>query len=120
MIDWYEAKQFVERATDLSMDALHLAAGVFLLLGFSILMRRSVTDLRPWLAVLLVTLINEAADLWVDRWPSPAAQFGEAFKDIVVTMVLPTTILLTARHLPELYARRLAGKEAGASRADDA
>lgn len=103
MMNWYEAKQFIEQATTLSMDALHIFAGAFLFLGLGLLFRRPVSDPRPWLGVLFATLLNEAADLWVDLWPSPGLQFGEAAKDIAVTMLLPTIILLTARHLPGLY-----------------
>ena len=106
MTGWYEFKQFVERASDLSMDSLHLLAGILLFLALSLLLRRPVTDWRPWLAVLLVTLFNEAADLWTEQWPSFGMQLGEAFKDIVLTMLLPTLILLTARHVPRLYGRR--------------
>lgn len=106
-MNWYEAKQFIEQATDLSMDSLHVLAGTFLFLGFSLLLRRRVSEMRPWYAVLLVTLINEAADLWVDQWPSVGMQLGEAVKDILVTMLVPTLILLTARHLPQLYERRV-------------
>lgn len=103
MMDWYEAKRFVEQATTLSMDALHVLAGALLFLGLALLLRRPVSDPRPWLGVLIVTLLNEAVDLWIERWPSPGMQFGEAAKDIAVTMLLPTIILLTARHLPRLY-----------------
>ena len=100
MMEWYAAKQFVERATALSMDALHVVAGVLLFLGLSLLLRRPVSDPRPWLGLLFVTLLNEAVDLWVEQWPSPGLQFGEATKDIAVTMLLPTVILLTAKYLP--------------------
>lgn len=106
MVDWYEAKRFIEHATTLSMDALHVIVGAALLFAFSLVLRRPVSDSRPWLAVLVVTLVNEAADFWLDRWPSAGMQFGEAVKDIVLTMLLPTMILLSARHLPQLYARR--------------
>lgn len=105
-MDWYEAKRFIEHATTLSMDALHLIVGAALLFAFSLVLRRPVSDSRPWLAVLLVTLVNEAADVWLDRWPSAGMQFGEATKDIVLTMLLPTMVLLTARHLPQLYGRK--------------
>jgi hypothetical protein len=73
---------------------------------FSFLLRRSVVDWSPWLAVLLLILINEAGDLWIEQWPSPAMQYGESAKDIILTMVPPTLMLLTARRLPWLYAPR--------------
>lgn len=113
MMDWYEAKLFVEQATTLSMDALHVFAGMFLFFGLALLLRRPVSDPRPWLGVLLATLLNEIADLWVDLWPSPGLQFGEAVKDVAVTMLLPTVILLTARHLPRLYQVKAARESGG-------
>lgn len=105
MSGWSEFKQFVERASNLSMDSLHLLAGALLFFALCLLLRRPAADGRPWLAVLLVTLLNEAADLWTEQWPSLGMQLGEAFKDIVLTMLLPTLVLLTARHAPQLYGR---------------
>lgn len=113
MTFWYEAKQFLHQGSGLSMDALHVLAGAIGLVAFSFLLRRSVADWSPWLAVLLLILINEAGDLWIEQWPSPAMQYGESAKDIVLTMVPPTLILLTARRLPRLYASR--GRQGGST-----
>jgi hypothetical protein len=106
MIGWYETKEFVAHATTVSMDALHVIAGTVLLLAFGLLFRKPVTDLRPLLAVLVVAVLNEAGDFWAERWPSLGMQLGEAAKDLAVTMLLPTVLLLTARRLPRLYAAR--------------
>lgn len=103
---WYEAKHFLSSATAISMDALHVLAGALLFLAFSLAFRTAVTSARPWLGVLAVTLLNEAIDLWVEQWPSLGMQLGESAKDIVVTMLIPTLILLTARRVPRLYAPR--------------
>ena len=113
MMVWYEAKRFVEQASTLSMDALHIFVGAFLFLGLGLLLRRPISDPRPWLGVLFVTLLNEAADLWVEQWPSPGTQLGEAAKDVAVTMLLPTIILLTARHLPSLYRDKASPERGG-------
>lgn len=103
MMAWYETKQFLSSATAISMDALHVLAGALLFLVFSLLLRKPVTRFSPWLAVLALTLVNEAVDLWVERWPSLGMQLGESVKDVVVTMLIPTVILLTARCIPRLY-----------------
>lgn len=118
-MNWYEAKRFVEQATALSMDSLHLIAGMLLFIGLALLLRRPVTDPRPWLGVLCVTLLNEAADLWTERWPSPGQQFGEAAKDILLTMLLPSLVLLTARHLPGLYERKAPRRPGGPPAGED-
>lgn len=107
MMDWHETKLFVERATALSMDALHLLAGAILFLLLALLMRRSIADRWPWLGLLGVALLNEAADLWVERWPSTGMQFGEATKDVVLTMLVPTILLVAVRYFPRLFPAQL-------------
>lgn len=112
---WQEMKGFVERSTDVSMDALHVIVGVLLMFGVALLMRRTVADWRPWLVVLIAGIVNEAADRLSDPWPSAVLQYAEGFKDLAVTMLLPTAILLTARSLPRLYARKSAESPGEAS-----
>ena len=102
MIEWYRLKLFLSYATSLSMDALHIVAGVVALFLFARLFRRTIADVRPWLAVLLFELLNEWSDLRFEEWPEPASQYGEAAKDILLTMILPTLLLLVARYRPRL------------------
>ena len=103
MTVWYEAKHFLSSATAISMDALHVLLGTLLFLAFCLLFRKPASSLMPWLAVLVLTLLNEAVDLWVERWPSLGMQLGESAKDVVVTMLIPTIILVTARRAGWLY-----------------
>jgi hypothetical protein len=53
-------------------------------------------------ALLALELVNEANDFRVEIWPDPGMQFGEAVKDIVLTMFIPTLIFLVARRHPKL------------------
>lgn len=87
------------------MDSLHVMVGVVLQLCGAALCGRGLADARPWLLVLGLELANEANDLWVERWPNPGQQYGEGFKDILETMILPTLLLLVARRWPRLLAR---------------
>jgi len=50
-------------------------------------------------------LFNETVDLWVERWPDRMMQYGDGVKDIILTMALPTLLLVTARVTPRIYAR---------------
>ncbi|URD61698.1 hypothetical protein M8312_04080 [Sphingomonas sp. KRR8] len=84
------------------MDSLHVLVGVLLQLGAASLLRRGLSDWRPWLLVLSLELLNEANDLWVERWPDPGQQYGEGVKDILLTMILPTLLLIIARRRPAL------------------
>ncbi len=99
-LDWYQAKTFVEHVIGFSHDALHVLVGVALQLGIAALLRRSIRSFWPWLIVLALELGNEWADLAIERWPVPAEQYGEGMKDILLTMALPTLLLLVARFRP--------------------
>lgn len=104
---WYDAKIIIERAGMISTDAMHVIAGVLLQLLFATILRRPLSAWLPWLAVLAVLLFNEAVDLWVERWPSLAMQIGEAVKDLLLTMLLPTALLVAFRLSPALrHSRR--------------
>ena len=105
-IDWYQLKLFAQHSTGFSMDALHVIAGVALQLLVAALLRSSVARPLPLLAVLALEIVNEANDFRIEIWPDPGMQFGEAAKDIVLTMLLPTLIFLVARRRPRLLAQR--------------
>ena len=102
MMGWYEVKLFVEHASGISMDALHILVGFIAFLLSAGLLRRSIASPLPWLAVLIVELINEAYDLRVEQWPSLGSQLGEGVKDVILTMALPTLIAAVVRWRPGL------------------
>ena len=104
-VDWYQVKQFIEHASGFTMDALHVIVGVLLLFAAAILTRRSVGRPLPLLIVLIIEIVNEAADFRVELWPQLSAQTGEAAKDLILTMAVPTLIFLAARYRPQLFAR---------------
>jgi len=100
---WHQGKLFVEHALTISHDALHILVGVLLWMVLGLVLRRLLYTYRPWLWLLAATLWNEAVDLWVERWPDPGQQYGEGAKDLLLTMAVPTLILLTARFRPDLF-----------------
>jgi len=103
---WYDAKILIERAGTVSTDALHVIAGVLVQLLVAMLLRRPLSSWLPWLAVLAAILFNEAVDFWVERWPSLAMQLAESAKDLVLTLLLPTVLMLALRASPSLRAAR--------------
>jgi hypothetical protein len=103
MARWYETKMFIEHVSVVSSDALHVLVGVIVWLLVALLWRRPTSSWRPWSVLLGFTLFNEAVDLWVERWPDPAMQYGESVKDILLTMALPTVLLLAVRARPSLF-----------------
>lgn len=105
---WLEAKTAFERSISFNDDAIHVIAGVLIQLAVAALLRRSLAAWGPWLAVLSLELLNEGNDLVSEIWPGPdrAAQWGEGAKDIVLTLFLPTLLMLLARRVPLLLSGR--------------
>lgn len=104
---------FTEHSLGFSHDALHVLVGVCLQLLVAALLRRSIRSPVPWAIVLALECLNEWHDLRVEHWPSPAMQWGESMKDVLLTMALPTLLLLTSRYAPGLFGGRR-GPRAGA------
>lgn len=102
---WYETKMAIEHASVVSSDALHVIVGVLLWLFVGVLVRRRIATWLPWLIVSAAALFNEGVDLWVERWPSPRQQYTETAKDILLTIVLPTVLMLALRFRPNLFRR---------------
>lgn len=100
---WHETKLFLEHSVAFSSDALHVTASVAVLLLAGLLLRKPVSSWLPWIVVFLATLLNEFIDLWVEEWPNPGMQYGESVKDLVLTMFLPTLLMITSRRFPRLY-----------------
>ena len=94
---WYEFKLFLERTSAVSMDALHVIAGLLVFLLASVLLKKGFASALPWLAVLALELCNEAFDLHAEQWPNRTMQFGEGAKDILLTMALPTLLMVVSR-----------------------
>ena len=101
-LGWYQFKLFVEHVSGISMDALHILIGFILFLWVALIFRRGAASGLPWLAVLMLEIGNEAYDITVERWPDIGSQLGEGAKDIMLTMALPTLIMLVARWKPQL------------------
>lgn len=103
---WIEVKAFAESALGISNDALHVILGVVLHLALAAIWRGSLARIWPWAMVLLLQLGNEVVDLATERWPSPGEQFGESAKDIALTMILPSLLLVLARFWPAVLGTR--------------
>jgi hypothetical protein len=103
MSSWHQGKLFVEHAISVTHDTLHLIVGVLIWIVAALLSRRPLSGWIPWLWVLAFILWNEAADLWNEHWPDPGQQYGEGTKDVVLTMFVPTLLMLAARARPDLF-----------------
>jgi hypothetical protein len=100
---WGEAKFFVENTLGISNDLAHVIAGPLVQLLAALILRRSVQRVAPWLVVLVLELFNEWHDLVIETWPVRTMQYGEGLKDILLTMMLPTVVLLLTRNYPHWF-----------------
>jgi hypothetical protein len=103
MSSWHQGKLFIEHTLRIEHGTLHVMVGMLLWLVFALLLRRPITSWAPWLLVFAVILWNETVDLWFEVWPDPGRQYGEGFKDILLTMFVPTILMLAARVRPDLF-----------------
>lgn len=46
---------------------------------------------------------NDMIDLWVEKWSYPGMQYCEDAKDVILTMFVPTVIMIAVRIRPSLF-----------------
>ena len=84
--------------TGLAKDALHIYVGLGVWLLAAAVFRRSITTLRPWLAVLVVACVIEGFDAF-DDWVQLAHwRYRASLHDVVNTLFWPTVLALLARY----------------------
>ena len=103
MMSWYETKMFIEHASVVSSDALHVVVGVLVWMLVAVLWRKPLTARGPLAILIGLIIFNEMVDLWAEQWPDKAMQLGESAKDVVLTLLLPVVLMLAVRLRPELF-----------------
>jgi hypothetical protein len=76
--------------------------GAFLATGptFAGFAAQMIATIQHW----RTTLVNETVDQWVEQWPEPklTMQWGESVQDLLLTLALPTKLMIVARRWPKL------------------
>lgn len=111
---WSAAKRMLDTFPGIDHDGLHLLIGTLGFLFLAAILRKDCRSWSAWLIMLAIALANEVHDVLVDPWPDLAVQLMESAKDLILTMVIPTALLLIARFTPDLLTRGAAqsGEEA--------
>ena len=102
-MDWIEIKIWLESASGLDRDALHIYGAIIIQLFFALFFRRSLASPWPWLFVISAELANEYFDNYASLSTTghiTDAGLAESIKDIWNTMILPTFLLLAANFVP--------------------
>lgn len=112
-MDWFQVKYMLSVASGLSMDALHVHAGLLCQILAALLLRRRLSSPWPWLVVLLLAVANEWYDYSYETWPDAGEQRAESVRDTWNTMLLPTLVMLLARFVPRLFVATGASADSG-------
>lgn len=85
-------------AVPLARDALHIYVGLLVLLGTAALFRWPLRGWKPWAAVLAVTLLGEAWDIFDRMRLDDGQDYASNWKDVWNTLFWPTALTLLARY----------------------
>jgi hypothetical protein len=108
-MDWYGIKLLIVEQSALSRDVLHIFVGFGGQILVAALLRRTLASPLPWLAVLIGEAANEYYDLHREVWTDRAIWPG-SLRDLILTMSIPTVLLLLTRFAPGLFARTPRGR----------
>lgn len=97
------AKNMAVTMTGLSKDALHVYVGLIVLLTTALLLRRRLSSLLPWLAVVLAATLGEAVDMRDDLRAIGYWQWRASVHDFINTLFWPTVLLVLARFRQVLH-----------------
>lgn len=104
MQQWIAVKEAVAAWTAVDHDALQILAAIPVHLGAALVLRRPLSRIVPWLAVLAVGVLNEAVSGFADG-VFETAELAQSRDDLLLFMSVPTVILIVARFMPGLLTR---------------
>lgn len=87
----------VVRLSGLPDPALHALLGLAIYLVAAIVLRRGLGSWLPWLITLGVQLVNEVADIGRDLLDGEIFRWRGSLIDTVVTIAMPTLLLLIGK-----------------------
>jgi hypothetical protein len=100
----YSATKFgIEQSIPFDADWLHLAIGPVIFVAAAIVLPKKGSVWHPWLAVVALAVLNELVDLTMDQSPNRTSAYVESATDFLLTIAIPTLLLIFARHFPTLY-----------------
>jgi hypothetical protein len=94
---WADAKFDLEQSVPFSSGWFHLIGGPVIFMAAALVMRKPLSSWWPWLVVFLIAILNEFIDLAIETWPRRAVQYGESVSDLLLTIGIPTVMLISAR-----------------------
>lgn len=93
-----QTKLFIVEHLSLTKDALHIYVALIVFFGSCLLFKWKAAQWKPWLLVLAAALLGEAWDLRDSLVYDTPIRLAGNWKDIWNTMLVPTMLMLAARH----------------------
>lgn len=100
--NWTLDKIDIAAFTGLPDDALHIHAGMLVMVLTAVLLRRAPWTFWPWFAVAVAETANELYDLFQPYYPTDEGNITASLHDFWMTLLWPTVILV----LFSYFARR--------------
>lgn len=107
--DWTYDKVRISELTGLPDDALHIHAGLLILVLAALAFRRWPWHWSAWLVVLIAETANELYDLFQPYYPADEGNIRASLHDLWLTMAWPTIILIIFPLFARLWTRRPGG-----------
>ena len=101
MQEWISLKESIAVWTGLDSDGLHILASLLLFILAAILWRKPMSNIRPWLTVLVLEFVNETVTGFADGILEKSEVSG-SLPDIFVVMAVPTVLMLLGHYFPKL------------------
>nr|WP_298928235.1 hypothetical protein [uncultured Erythrobacter sp.] len=106
-------KLFIAESVELANDALHIYVALFVFLGVCLIFRWKVSNLKPWLIVLVIAVLGEVLDIRDSLKNGFEIKPDYHWTDIWNTMLVPTVLLIAARYT-SIFERPIEFKAASA------
>ena len=100
-----DTKLAIEQALPFDADWLHLAIGPAIFVVAALVLRRPQSGWGPWLVVAALAVANEIVDVTEGAANSHESAYFEAATDFLLTVAIPTLLVIVARFRPTLYER---------------
>ena len=94
VLGWSFLKTDIETLTGLPDDALHVMAGMLVLLCAATALRRAPWAWQSWIVVVIAETINESYDMLQTIVPSDEGNLPASLHDFWLTLLWPTIILI--------------------------
>jgi hypothetical protein len=104
-VAWEQARPFAEHSIGFSSNSLVTIAAVLIQLLACALLRKPISSIWPWLVIFLLICGNEAVYFRSIGWSADEPQLRLRVTHFLLTLAVPTMLMLAARWWPRLLAR---------------